>query len=212
MLWKKSRLPDGYQEVEYIQSSGTQYLGTGLVPTDNTKMELKMYTDCVTSWYSSGARAGGSTAIIFAQSGSTNGSDLRGVVNGRNMIASSNGTNWKRTASGSTFEILLQTNGNLTCTYNIAEIESGKTYAVTSAHTSINSYDTPINIFALHESNKVSGTNRLFYWKLTIDGTLVSDLVPCYRISDSEVGVYDLVRDTFLTNQGTGSFTKGADV
>ena len=42
--------------------------------------------------------------------------------------------------------------------------------------------------------------------------TLICDLVPCYRKSDGVIGMYDLARKTFLTNVGTGNFTKGADV
>lgn len=44
------------------------------------------------------------------------------------------------------------------------------------------------------------------------DGNLICDLVPCYRKSDGEIGTYDKARGLFLTNAGTGSFTKGPDV
>ena len=47
-------------------------------------------------------------------------------------------------------------------------------------------------------------------FSLTSDGII--DLVPCYRKSDGEIGMYDLVSNTFFTNQGTGTFLKGADV
>ena len=32
--------PDGYKEVEYIESTGTQYIDTGYIPKTNTKLEL----------------------------------------------------------------------------------------------------------------------------------------------------------------------------
>lgn len=41
---------------------------------------------------------------------------------------------------------------------------------------------------------------------------LICDLIPCYRKSDGEIGMYDLARRLFLTNIGTGTFTKGPDV
>lgn len=41
---------------------------------------------------------------------------------------------------------------------------------------------------------------------------LICELVPCYRKSDGEIGMYDIVRNTFLTNVGSGTFTKGPDV
>jgi len=41
------------------------------------------------------------------------------------------------------------------------------------------------------------------------DGVLKMDLVPARRKSDSAVGVYDIVRDRFFVNEGTGSFVGG---
>lgn len=35
-----SKLPTGYTELEYIQSSGTQYIDTGHIPTVNTKVTM----------------------------------------------------------------------------------------------------------------------------------------------------------------------------
>ena len=53
---------------------------------------------------------------------------------------------------------------------------------------------------------------RLYYLKMYSDGDLVRDYVPCYRKSDSVIGLYDLVSKTFYTNQGSGTFTKGGDI
>ena len=36
--------------------------------------------------------------------------------------------------------------------------------------------------------------------------------IPCYRKSDSEPGMYDLVSKMFFTNAGTGEFLVGPDV
>ena len=63
-------------------------------------------------------------------------------------------------------------------------------------------------------NNAVSGgaDGKCSYFKVLSNGNLLCDLVPCYRKSDGEIGMYDLVSKTFLTNAGTGTFTKGADV
>lgn len=41
---------------------------------------------------------------------------------------------------------------------------------------------------------------------------VVGDLVPCYKVADGVIGMYDLINNVFYTNAGTGSFSKGADV
>lgn len=43
------------------------------------------------------------------------------------------------------------------------------------------------------------------------DDTLICDLYPCYHKFTGVIGMYDRVRNIFLTNIGTGSFTKGDD-
>ena len=35
-----NRLPIGFQEVEYLESSGTQYIDTGLTGNNNTKIDV----------------------------------------------------------------------------------------------------------------------------------------------------------------------------
>ena len=41
---------------------------------------------------------------------------------------------------------------------------------------------------------------------------LARDFVPCYRVSDNVVGLYDLVTNQFFMNSGSGSFTCGSEV
>ena len=47
---------------------------------------------------------------------------------------------------------------------------------------------------------------RLYELKMWKDGELVREFIPCYRKSDKEVGLYDLVNSIFYTNAGTGTF------
>ena len=42
--------------------------------------------------------------------------------------------------------------------------------------------------------------------------TLIRNFVPCYRKSDSVIGMYDLVNGVFYTNSGYGTLDKGPDV
>lgn len=44
------------------------------------------------------------------------------------------------------------------------------------------------------------------------DNSVYAKYVPCYRKSDGEIGMYDIVSGAFFANVGTGTFVKGADV
>lgn len=48
--------------------------------------------------------------------------------------------------------------------------------------------------------------------RITQGSEIVREYIPCYRKSDGEIGLYETFTGQFLTNAGTGTFTKGADV
>lgn len=50
---------------------------------------------------------------------------------------------------------------------------------------------------------------KIKYCKIFQDNTLEYNFIPCYRLSDNEIGLYDIENNKFYTNQGTGIFLKG---
>ena len=88
--------------------------------------------------------------------------------------------------------------------------QSTYTYSPTGNNVTI-----PIYLFARNVNNVPTGLAELkmYYFKAYDEyGNIALDLIPCYRKSDNEIGMYDTVNQTFLTNQGTGTFVKGGDV
>lgn len=53
---------------------------------------------------------------------------------------------------------------------------------------------------------------KLYKLEITGEGTPLRDYYPCYNISTGEIGLYDMVSDSFFGNNGTGVFLKGADI
>ena len=51
---------------------------------------------------------------------------------------------------------------------------------------------------------------KIYDCKMYYSDVLVRNFIPCYRNSDNEIGLYDLVNDVFYTNQRTGVFTYGS--
>ncbi len=207
------KLPIEYQRVEYLQSTGTQYINTGKIPTDNTKMELKTYTTCTASYYCAGARSGSST-IFFAQSGATSGSKISCTVNGTSRTAEdSDGVDFKRLSSGQIYDIMLRTNGDSTYDYSIIDETNNKSYSASKVeYTPMGTVTYGICLFALNKNYIVSGTNRCYKFKLYRDGKLILSFIPCYRKKDNVAGMYDIVTGKFFTNDGTGSFAVGNNI
>ena len=51
------------------------------------------------------------------------------------------------------------------------------------------------------------------YHAVISEGTgIKANYIPCYRKSDSVIGLYDVVGNSFYPNNGSGSFTKGNNV
>lgn len=200
-----SVLPAGYTQIEYLESSGTQWIDTGLYPDNTCSIDVEY-------------RFIGSTVNYPA---------LYGVT------LSGGGTlylNIYKTAPNS-FGVI-ESNFNLFWgveqKYNNTLIANAKTRIIHDVN-GLKCYD--------NESYEVSGTGditvtdpagtialfgrksastgaasylaiaRIYRFRFSLDGALTADLVPAIRDSDSKPGMYDIVRNEFYTNAGTGEFT-----
>lgn len=72
----------------------------------------------------------------------------------------------------------------------------------------------PLYILATNYNNSASGGFGGNIYRVTVrrGDTVLRDYIPCYRKADGVIGMYEIMTETFLTNAGSGSFGKGADV
>lgn len=200
VLWKKTGgLPSEYQQVEYIEGTRTQYLNIPYTPVENDEFDV---VATVTS-------SSGYSTLISCGTG------------GYQFIILLNGSFYKYFASGGAARFTspaVNTKARYTNKGHIGEL------VVTNADTDVrisscsSSYQRAIDgtdksLYVFRRANGETPLNGRLY-KLTIDNgnTEKLNLVPCYRIADGEIGMYDLVSATFFTNSGSGTFIKGADV
>lgn len=203
------RLPKEYQEVEYIESTGTQYIDTGVSPY-KTKSEIKFqYT---------GLEDISNSNYIMA-SWTDNNNRYYPIAYTGTITSTSKTMNCFRTGNKSNvYTDLGEYNSNIhTIIYND---ENNKVYWDGEEKTTVSDLDTSstnsIYIFAMHGSSGVqeNASARIMSVKI-IDkatDTQIRNFVPCYRKSDNEVGLYDLVNNQFYTNAGTGIFLIGSEV
>ena len=196
------RLPSEYQEVEYIENTGTQYIITDLLfPKDleNPKIEWGFMQIAVPS---------GDNMVFGYWS---NGSIYYEVYNSTTLSYASIGKNHYDRIS----------NSNLTKDMFIAGVMTKETMYLNEYSYATNAEDTidqsvrPMAIFAWNSSSGRTYTNkgaRIYYLRFFDGNTKMADYVPCYHKSDGEIGMYDTVTKTFYTNSGTDTFLKGADI
>ena len=204
-LWGSSRLPSGYQEVEYIQSSWTQRIDTGITPDDATYgFEIK-FNPTAASWDWSVINLWGTTGqryMYWVQAYYANDWQVMAPFEYDGWTSWS----WVSPATNTDFVMKYNLNWNLKLDLNGTEM---------TMHSAGSAYTMPnFNIFCTTTPSSYirSGSFKLYYCKMYKGTTLLRDFVPCYRTSDDEIWLYDLVNDVFYANSWSWTFTKWADV
>lgn len=198
-----SILPSEYQQVEYIQNTGTQYINTGYQPNlDNgLKLEVEYGLDdnagrgCLLSNY---AAANHVSFEIPSGSYGVRGYYSNGAVD-KNVYDSNlpiNHATFELKPSTLSY-IITQNNGSQTGSVTVSGTSNGNIYMFIDNSLRYSTFTKQIKMYSC---------------KMYEGSTLVRDFIPCYRISDNVIGMYDLVGKTFYTNAGTGTFNKGANV
>ena len=203
-----SRLPVGYQEVEYLQSSGTQYINTGLsIPYGNntwgTQFEITfMMLSDVTHAVGGVVYSTTNIQLGFPAVLSNTALYVYGAQNVSGAPTPVVNTKYTVFLNNSSHQLII--NNSVIGTYTTSStVSSAADVYLFGAHNT-------------HGSGSVSqrGSTRIYEYKRTINSTGVVEqhLIPCYRTSDNVAGMIDLVGGTFYTNAGTGTFAVGADV
>lgn len=192
-----SLLPAEYQEVEYIESSGTQYIDTSVIPTVNTRVVLDID---VLSYP-------GDYLAIFGERHTTQTTNLF-------SFWVSSATTFRTDFGSST--------GNTTITASVIGryvIDKNKNVTTVQGITATNPTSTIQTTYSIYLlSNNYGGTAddrrpiaKIYSCQIYDSDILVRDFVPCYRISDNAAGLYDLANSVFYANVGSGTFTVGAN-
>ena len=207
----ESLLPCEYQQVEYIESTGTQYIDTKMIPNQDTDINIKFkftfLSDINNSVFGSRASANkdhygltvGSRSYHMFYYGYDNHSDM---------------TN-EQANIDKYYEIKKEK--------NLLFINEKKVY-----ESEYNNFTCPgsLYIFAIHEQNYTSFYSKMKLYDMIIgeNNNVIRNFIPCYSITpvtdvngkscpNGTKGMYDTVEGKFYTNQGTGEdFIAGPEV
>ena len=194
-MQKSNVLPSEYQQIAYIESSGTQWLDTGVVPTEQTITRFKFQNKEVTGNLIFGFFNTEYYSYRLFNYGSNVYFDLPTGNRSTYRIAPSTGFTTGKIYANTDYEVEL---GNH---YVIVDGERG------GRDSPVSFSGTITKTLTLNNYNNSSYSKNRWYWIKILEGqTLIRDMIPCVRISDSEPGLYDFVSKAFFTNSGTGTF------
>ena len=215
-IWESTKVPIAYQQVEYIQTDGNQYIDTGILASNYQDGLEYVFEGCATG------KSSKTYDYLFGGLGSSKrsgnfvfiGSNIRVLIGGNGGeifdtggSAVSYNTNFILRGKGTSKDI-----GNFTASLNGTALNRTANAFAHSDMPSANIYLLAGNI----NGNYYSTTSSPFIGKLynfemfDMNGTALRHFVPCYRKADGVIGLYDTVCGTFYTNGGTGNFTMGA--
>ena len=204
MRTNEVRLPAEYQEVEYIQSNGTQYIDTWVYVNPDYTIEMKFEVTSDERYNTFfGTRTNWQQRYVWR---------TENVRNGVFFIQRSKSYTDN---SYESYEWNFNVNQIYTLKMNQELYIDWSLEKTFSASTSSTPFDTPLALFALRYD--LTTAWDFFYWKIYYcklwddSNNLIRDFVPCYRKSDSVIWMYDLVNDTFYVNDWTWTFTKWND-
>lgn len=192
-VWERThgRLPKEYQEVEYLESTGTQYIDTGVKATFDMTISFDMDIAMV-------------NASIF-------GDFTRGTR--RVTIYRGASTHYVTYYLCAKYIGLGPCLGRTSLRFNT----SGEVW-VNGEYKQIGSQSIPdfnnVGTMYLFSENRNTTycQGKIYFCTIEVGNDKVLDLVPCYRKADHKPGMYDLVNGEFFTNQGSGEFIVGKDI
>ena len=211
----KVLIPNEYQEVEYIESTGTQWFNTGVYPTNKTRAEIDIELTKVENSFKFIMGTRNTTKDEF------NRFDLiKYEIN--NEIHFNFG--YTKNATRVMLEKYIPSAGKRSKFIVDGKeqklIIDEKLIEYSNVDNSEIKINYPLYLLTTIYGDQVNMASTKMYaisaklYSTTIydDDKLVRDFVPCYRKSDGVIGLYDRVENKFYTNLGTGSFQKGEDI
>ena len=191
-----SRLPNGYTELTYIESTGTQYLDTEVAWVNGTALTYEITLQFTTPGPSKGV--GHHRANV-------------GRDSSNNIVLGSQTVN-VNSQEKHTYKIEWE-KGN----YESSLLRTGYVDGVSLCSTHIQPLDErTFFLFACTGWTTEDGRPpysfenvRIFETKFYRDGNLIKHFVPAYNQINTQYGMYELIQKKFYENQGTGDFLPG---
>ena len=196
-----SRIPDGYDQVEYIKSDDSQCIKTTYVPKSTSNVE------CVVEIY---RHSGWETLFGVRTAVNNTQFDLYTGMDGQDKMFFESGN------SGTTSSFTMPYNqkikitviGNVVTLYDMEDNVLGSITGNARVNTSY-----PLYIFDVCTGGNVYGAyseTKIYYFKITEGSDVARYFVPFVNQEDStDSGLYDLVTRTFHRRTGGSAFTVG---
>jgi len=192
-----TQVPAGYTQLKYLESTGTQYIDTGIAPTNTTGLMVKF-----------NRQTNGDQVVVGVLSGNGGAGQID--------VNPWNGTLTMPFAESFSYGICGQMIDKIDYEVSINYKNNRKRYvkgiSVLDISKTLVAHDNTIYMFAGHSASGPANwflKGHIYYLQITEGTELVRNFIPARRNGDGVLGMYDTVSNTFFTNSGTGEFIAG---
>ncbi|MBR6837984.1 MAG: hypothetical protein IKM94_00220 [Alphaproteobacteria bacterium] len=203
-----SRLPDGFTELQYIESTGTQYIDTGIV--------LKSKATVTTVGQFLSVSSGTPISIWGFMDSSSTYPRWGWSIYTNTWLSALNATitSGQADTNKHTFINTCYYNNNNVLGYDSLLDGNKISHNVVDKTETYTSNILSAYLFARNNANTAGNfsSSRIFSFNIVQDDVEVINLIPAKRNSDNVVGMYDTVSGRFFTNAGSGTFVAGPEV
>lgn len=186
-------LPSGYRRVEYLESTGTQWIDTGFKPNGNTGVEIDVMLLKDTTQFFCGARDGSKVngfGISYTNS----------ITNGSKYMRMDYRNTWH--------EIPGEQPINEIMTYSFYNNEFRINGVTKKAIAKVN-FKCSYSLYLMANNNGgIIAGQRLYSARIWDNTNLIRDFIPCLN-KDNKPCLYDTVSRQAYYNKGTGEFLYG---
>lgn len=196
-------LPAGYTQAAYIQSSGTQYIDTGVTGGTDASYEITF-------------NMLGTLAVNYEQyfaGGGVNTAPKLFYLNGDAMViaqcSNENTEGYWRLGWNDAVTRTVRYDGTTGKLYVDAVEQTNYGYTPTTKYIGCGWGETSWYVFTAPTERELGASMRLYGLKMYSGGDCIRKFVPVVRDADGAAGLYDLVGQRFYENAGTGSFEVG---
>ena len=181
-------LPEEYQQLEYIKSTGTQYINTDIFST-NAKIQIKFKYNEINNKSQVLVNCRGDTSGWF-------GLNYKGDII---IGAGAHSCSFNNSFNDINYFEIEYKNNNITCTNEYGDIQQVS--------------ETPnTNFTLLAAGNSFCSLADIYSSKIYSNNIVVRDYIPCYNKESGKVGLYDLVGNQFFSDAAGGNFEAGPEV
>lgn len=203
-----SRVPEGYTEVEYIESTNGQYINIGDFEP-NYRLVLDFYPESTINIYGSSTSVDGTSSNIsryFAGFNLTNGGPSVNYYSAGLYRFSTDETKRRILLDADSYRNVIAYDGNERSFTPLSgckiKVKNFLLFAYSSNYLD-GDFASPQGV----------GNAKLYMCQIYQNtNTLIHDFVPCIRIADNTPGLYDLIGKVFYQSETTDKFVAGPAV